>query len=71
MDPNRCWSRINAILSSDENVDDAARYIAALDGWLSNGGFPPDNFDPDLFECMKNWIKTGCKSASHAVKLSK
>lgn len=64
MDPNECWKRINQILSDGVDPFEAAKYIAALDGWLRHGGFEPIGFDKELFDCMVSWIGTGCKQAA-------
>ncbi len=43
MDPNAALAEIRRLVAEDpERVDPLTEQVAALDEWLSNGGFPPD-----------------------------
>lgn len=61
MDPNACWCRINSILNSGEDIEDAVPHIVALAGWLDMGGFKPRDFNEELFDSMCGWVKSGHK----------
>jgi hypothetical protein len=43
-DDARIWDGTDGLLEHKDKADRAAELIAALDGWLSNGGFLPERW---------------------------
>jgi hypothetical protein len=49
MDPNEALARIRAELANGHtDPDRLVESVAALDGWLSKGGFPPSAWQPGM-----------------------
>lgn len=56
MDPNACWKAIKEHFSLNQ-PHEAVPYIAALKGWINNGGFKPTDFDPEEYSCWIEWAQ--------------